>query len=1089
MVLFSCIQAVIRAPQMPCIARSNSGVRELPFRPPSKGPYRAVRNDRRPGPAPVAARPQPTREQVARFRASAYIVGLDGILEAVVRVDMKPLQSGIFRRRGVLGRDAEERAYLGSVNETVGWGMARAPRVALTPIIALVALLAFACSASAASIQVNAGQRQITYTADAGEQNLLSVTEDGTDYVFTESGSTDAGPIASIGNPGGGCNVSAAGARCAKANIDTIRVEAGDRNDSVTVDANPPKGAAIAGGPGDDDLNGSPGDDTISGGEGIDIIFGRDGNDTISTGPSVDDPFFERFQTAGGGAGYDTITYADRGGPIFTDAANTPFAHDTDTTNCPATDGCTDIWADFFETAVGTNFDDEMIGGNLTDRFIGLRGNDTLCGGLGVDTVDYSNSPEGVHVSIDGVLPTDVRHTLPFTSNENILEYRKARRDCRPVDARGIATTGTRDCTPNDGIPGDPSVDPNAEQDCVGEDIENIIGSDHNDVLVGNSPDQYEGLGPRVEPHGVNDIDGRGGDDVIDGRFGPDALNGGDGNDTVTYATRTEPVSAAIDGAPNDGTVTADLRLGDYDPRSKLSDSIGGDVENVIGGLNDDILRGDGDRNRLEGSDGNDFIDGGGGNDRLEGQSGIDTIVGGLGDDAMSGGPGDDTLDGEAGIDTVNGDAGDDTVHGGPDADPLSGGADSDTLDYSDATTGVSVTPDGAGNDGTSGEGDNVSADFETVIGGIGNDSLVGTSAPNTLVGGDGDDALDGAGGADELVGGNGMDLASYAGRAAPVFVDLATAGGDGEAGENDNINADVEKVSGGSADDTILGDSRDNVLDGGPGNDRLAGAEGDDLLNGSFGNDSLAGDVGNDALFGSEGNDSLAGGAGNDDLKGEGGDDSLDGGPGSDRNGGGPGSDRVLYASRTAGVTVNLDGVDKNGERSENDFINDDVENVTTGSGGDTIDTADHKKGDVRCGGGSDVVTADPDDRVAGDCENVQVSAFGTRCTASHSKVSLAGSAIPVKVFCAVAAKGTLRLESAMRVRVGKSRKVLKIGRKSFSLKAGERKTIKVKASKAALRMIKRKKRLSVRVRVSGKGTAGKASKVKSTTVLTVRK
>ena len=59
-----------------------------------------------------------------------------------------------------------------------------------------------------------------------------------------------------------------------------------------------------------------------------------------------------------------------------------------------------------------------------------------------------------------------------------------------------------------------------------------------------------------MEPHGINDIEGRGGNDLIDGGFGPDALSGGDGYDTVTYASRAEPVSAAIDGAPNDGTAS-----------------------------------------------------------------------------------------------------------------------------------------------------------------------------------------------------------------------------------------------------------------------------------------------------------------------------------------------------------------------------------------------------------------------------------------------------------------------------------------------------------------------------------------------------
>ena len=51
---------------------------------------------------------------------------------------------------------------------------------------------------------------------------------------------------------------------------------------------------------------------------------------------------------------------------------------------------------------------------------------------------------------------------------------------------------GQRDCTPNDGT--------RARSDCVGEDIENIIGSQFDDVLIGNDPDELEGKGPRWSP-------------------------------------------------------------------------------------------------------------------------------------------------------------------------------------------------------------------------------------------------------------------------------------------------------------------------------------------------------------------------------------------------------------------------------------------------------------------------------------------------------------------------------------------------------------------------------------------------------------
>jgi hypothetical protein len=396
---------------------------------------------------------------------------------------------------------------------------------------------------------------------------------------------------------------------------------------------------------------------------------------------------------------------------------------------------------------------------------------------------------------------------------------------------------------------------------------------------------------------------------------------------------------------------------------------------------------------------------------------------------------------------------------------------------------------DGIANDGPA-DGDNVGSGFEVIVGGSAGDSLTGGPASEQILGGDGDDDLAGGGGADALSGGAGADAATYAAAGGPVFVNLAEPGNDGEAGEGDDVQSDVEEVHGGPGDDTLLGDGKANVLLGRDGNDRLAGAEGDDMLVGGLGNDTLSGDVGRDTLFGSAGEDSLAGGDGDDDLKGEAGDDQLDGGMGADRQWGGPGTDTVLYSARTAGVSVNLDGQDKNGQSNETDFINNDVENVTTGSGSDTIDSDDNKRGEVRCGGGADTVTADLDDRVNADCESVLVSAQGTGCSASSGTVRMSSSgAIRVRVFCGVAAKGKLRLQSVARVRIskGKARRILKVGSKSFSLKAGQRRTISVKATKSARRFIQRKGRLSVRSRVTARTRTNKAA-LRKNSVFTVR-
>ena len=173
----------------------------------------------------------------------------------------------------------------------------------------------------------------------------------------------------------------------------------------------------------------------------------------------------------------------------------------------------------------------------------------------------------------------------------------------------------------------------------MGEDVENIIGSDSDDILIGNDTDPLEGRGPRVEPLGANRIEGRGGNDVMDGRGGPDVYEGGAGTDTVTYggseaagrtfSGRTRPLNVTIDGVANDGGVADRNRAG-------LTDSVNTDVERIVGGSADDVLRGDDDdpttpqdegADILLGGDGIDFLAGNGGADRLEGQAGSDRAL------------------------------------------------------------------------------------------------------------------------------------------------------------------------------------------------------------------------------------------------------------------------------------------------------------------------------------------------------------------------------------------------------------------------------------------------------------------------------
>ena len=225
------------------------------------------------------------------------------------------------------------------------------------------------------------------------------------------------------------------------------------------------------------------------------------------------------------------------------------------------------------------------------------------------------------------------------------------------------------------------------------------------------------------------------------------------------------------------------------------------------------------------------------------------------------------SLRGEDGADTLAGGAGDDQLDGGTGPDALFGGAGTDRVTYAGKPAGVTVTLEGAANDGVLNEGDNVSPTIENITGSPFDDRILGSASPNVIDGGLGSDRLWGADGddsfptrlidgADEYTGGTGVDHVNYASRAARVIVQLDGAPNDGDpaAAEADNVRLDVEQVTGGNSDDALLGNTFDNRLDGGPGSDFLDGRPGADTLIGGTGMDRLFGGFGNDLLEGVDG-------------------------------------------------------------------------------------------------------------------------------------------------------------------------------------------------------------------------------------------
>lgn len=576
-----------------------------------------------------------------------------------------------------------------------------------------------------------------------------------------------------------------------------------------------------------------------------------------------------------------------------------------------------------------------LIDGPGDDTVTGGSGNDTFVGSAGDDTLN--GGPGNDTFGDAGGAGAD---TLSGGAGTDTADY----------SGRTVPLTVSIDDQAGDGAAG--------EGDNVHTDIEAVNGGSAPDHLIG-SP-------------GNDTLRGNGGADVMDGGAGADTFSGGSEQDTVDYSSRTAPVTVTLDGSANDGAA------GEHD-------NVGTDVDIVQGGSGDDYITGHGGANELYGNGGSDTLNGGNGNDVLDGGAGDDKLFGDANDDVLRGGEGRDRLDGGLGNDTLD---------GGAESDTLYGGGGTDVLDYSARSAPVVADLSGTDGFGESGENDLVPAgDVEGVYGGSGNDVLTGNAGANVLKGNGGDDTLDGGLGADDVSGGDGTDSYSYASRQTGVTVRLDNSGGDGQPGENDNIRADVENLTGGSGDDRLYGDNDPNVIVGGGGNDQVWGNGGNDTISlgdgsvqgwGGDGNDTITSGDGTGTLDGGSGDDTLTAGNGGDRLTGDDGNDTLSSGAGSDSADGGNGNDHVATGDGNDKITGGsgddvLDagaGDDTGDGGAGNDLVSAGAgnDNLTGGDGNDIVDGADGND-QLHGGSGADVIDAGAgDDSVYGDNDNDRV-------------------------------------------------------------------------------------------------------------------
>lgn len=345
-------------------------------------------------------------------------------------------------------------------------------------------------------------------------------------------------------------------------------------------------------------------------------------------------------------------------------------------------------------------------------------------------------------------------------------------------------------------------------------DIETVVGSDDDDILLGNAGGSADTL------------IGGAGDDTLAGGGGSDVIDGGEGSDTNSFfninATAPDPTVAGVDVVLNaDGSGTAQYNV--VATGGSVSESFSG-IENIIGTVNDDRIVANGAAaNVIEGGDGNDFIAGGGGVDVLSGGDGIDTNS----------------------FITI----------GAPTAEIIADLATGNASYQPNVEAGVTVFErfDGFENLDGSNQSDQLFGDggANVLTGNGGADLLVGRGGADDLRGGDGNDVLQGGGGTDSIDGGKGIDTNSFndinvnaphpaaAGVTATVANDgsgtarYTVAQGPNAGAVINETFSNIENLSGSENEDSLTGNDGDNLLAGGLGSDHLVGGGGDDVLRG----------------------------------------------------------------------------------------------------------------------------------------------------------------------------------------------------------------------------------------------------------------
>ena len=387
------------------------------------------------------------------------------------------------------------------------------------------------------------------------------------------------------------------------------------------------------------------------------------------------------------------------------------------------------------DTIYGNDADNVITTGLGKDTVYGTIGDDNIDGQGGTDTVSYTYNVNEFAFSFINSVSLSITHlTLGFTDIlSNIEDYIFA-----GVSHTRAFLEANFGSTTHNGTAADDIFAGNATDEI----FNGMAGNDQFWVGGGNN-EAHGGDGNDVffAREGTNELYGDGGHDKFLANGGIDTIDGGAGRDQVRYLTGRD-----------DNAVDVNLVAGTVDEGrdGSIEDTLVS-IENVIGSYGDDLIRGDGAANKLQGWDGDDVLYGGGSYDSVSGDNGDDVLYGEAGNDQVFGGNGNDTLYGGAGADRLYGNGGlDSFVFMGADLDgsvdtvyDFSLG-DGDILDVSDILTGYNAAVDAI--EDFVQITDNGTHSFLSVDANGGADNFVQIAQLNNITGLTNEDALEGSG-------------------------------------------------------------------------------------------------------------------------------------------------------------------------------------------------------------------------------------------------------------------------------------------------------------------------------------------------------